>query len=154
MSGNVRLYTNTRTSANINDDDLFDVQIMEVGATQYQPAKMSASELKNFINGGWLIYRALISQSGTSAPTVTILENTLGGSITWAYSTTGRYFGTLVGAFLANTTFFSITLEDGFGNAGVYRNDDDSIGVKTTNTSFTSANGILYNTCLEIRVKI
>lgn len=50
MSGNVRLYANTRTASNINDADLFDVQIMEAGATQFEAAKMQFQELKKGIN--------------------------------------------------------------------------------------------------------
>ena len=36
------------------------------------------------------VYTALLSQTGTSAPVPTVLENTL-GEITWAYSNTGNY---------------------------------------------------------------
>jgi hypothetical protein len=50
------------------------------------------------------IYRGLISQSGTDAPTVIVLENTL-GDIVWSYNSTGSYSGTLVGAFTTNKTF-------------------------------------------------
>ena len=29
------------------------------------------------------VYRALLSQTGTAAPTATVLENTLGGTVVW-----------------------------------------------------------------------
>lgn len=144
----------TRTASNIDDDDVFELQIKDGGSDNLKSAKITKAELVKALNGEWLIYRALLTQSGTSAPSVVVLENTLSGTIVWAYSAIGRYIGTLTGAFLANTTFFSATLTDGFGNVGIYRNDDDSIGVKTTDTSFSAANGLLNDTCVEIRVKI
>jgi hypothetical protein len=37
------------------------------------------------------VYTALLSQSGTNPPVATVLENTLGVSITWAYGSLGNY---------------------------------------------------------------
>lgn len=45
------------------------------------------------------VYTALIRQTGTSAPTVTVLENTIGGSPSWAYVDIGNYTLTIPGAF-------------------------------------------------------
>lgn len=146
--------TLVRTISNIDDNDVFELQIKDGGSDDLKSAKITKAELQKSLNGGWLIYRALLTQSGTADPTAVVLENTLGGTIVWSYSAVGRYFGTLAGTFLANTTFFSATLTDGLGNIGVYRNDDDSIGVKTTNTLFIAANSILNETCVEIRVKL
>ena len=44
-------------------------------------------------------FTALLSQSGTNAPTMTILENSIVGltGITWNYNNIGVYDGTLVG---------------------------------------------------------
>lgn len=50
------------------------------------------------------VYSALLTQSGTSAPTATVLENTLGGTVVWSYVTTGTYDATLSGAFTADKT--------------------------------------------------
>ena len=54
------------------------------------------------------VYTALLSQSGTNAPTAVVLENTLGDTVVWSYSITGEYIGTLNGAFLNNKTFLNI----------------------------------------------
>lgn len=61
------------------------------------------------------IYRALITQTGTSAPTVTVLENTLGGAINWTRSNAGNYYGELTGGFPAGKTFIpgNTNAEDG-----------------------------------------
>ena len=45
------------------------------------------------------VYTALLTQTGTNAPTATVLENTLGGTIVWTRNSTGNYYGTLNGAF-------------------------------------------------------
>jgi len=50
-------------------------------------------------------YRALVSQSGTAAPTATVLENSLGGTVVWARGSAGTYTGTLTGAFTSAKTF-------------------------------------------------
>ena len=50
-------------------------------------------------------YKATLTQTGTNAPVATVLENTLGGTVVWAYSSTGVYTATLAGAFTANKTF-------------------------------------------------
>jgi hypothetical protein len=44
-------------------------------------------------NGGlaYKIYTALLTQSGTNAPVAIVLENTLGGDITWEYDGVGEY---------------------------------------------------------------
>lgn len=56
----------------------------------------------------YLVYTALISQSGTNAPTVTILENTLSAPIVWTRIDVGIYNGTLASPFLANKTYVNI----------------------------------------------
>jgi hypothetical protein len=43
------------------------------------------------------IYTALLFQNGTDAPTATVLQNTLGGTINWSRSGVGTYLGTLTG---------------------------------------------------------
>ena len=45
------------------------------------------------------VYRALLTQTGTSAPTAIVLENTLGGTPVWSRGTAGVYELTLTGAF-------------------------------------------------------
>ncbi len=54
--------------------------------------------------GGIKVYHALITQSGTSAPTATVLLNTLGGTVVWTRNSEGNYTGTLAAAFTVNKT--------------------------------------------------
>ena len=54
------------------------------------------------------VYVALLTQTGTSAPTATVLENTLGGTPVWSYDSMGgpgAYDLTLTGAFSSGKTF-------------------------------------------------
>jgi len=60
----------------------------------------------NVGGAGYLKYVALLTQSGTSAPTATVLENTLGGTVVWSYLSVGQYVGTLTGAFVENKFFY------------------------------------------------
>ena len=53
---------------------------------------------------GVKIYRALLTQSGTNDPTVTVLENTI-GTIVWTRYDEGEFRGTLSGAFPQEKTF-------------------------------------------------
>lgn len=101
-------------------------------------------------------YVALITQSGTAAPTITILENTL-GDIVWTRFTAGGYYGTLTGAFLASKTFVIGGSADITGGGGdfatldIKRLDDDKIYLYTYD-NFTVSDNLLNNTSIEIRV--
>ena len=45
-------------------------------------------------SASYTAYTALLYQTGADAPTVTVLENTLGATITWAYESAGTYTAT------------------------------------------------------------
>lgn len=98
------------------------------------------------------VYTALLSQSGTSAPTATVLENTLGGTVTWTYTSTGSYVGTLTSAFTLNKTW---TIATGSGSADttitVSRSSDNTVNVSTL-LAGTPTNGIISPASIEIRV--
>jgi len=68
--------------------------------------------VKNNIDTGgssYLVYTALLKQTGTNAPQAQVLENTLGGTVVWEYTNVGLYTGTLAAAFTANKTSIQIT---------------------------------------------
>jgi len=105
--------------------------------------------IQNALNAS-KIYRAVLTQSGTSAPTVTVIENSFGSDFTWAYSSTGVYTATLTGAFTANKTFTIISGVAGVATA--VRTDANTITVSSYSAIGTAANGVLSGTCIEIRV--
>lgn len=59
------------------------------------------------------VYRALVSQAAGAAPTATVLENNLGGTVVWARSSAGTYTATLTGAFTSAKTFIMQPGESG-----------------------------------------
>ena len=69
---------------------------------------ITAQGIADLAGGGgaaaYLVYTALLSQSGTDAPVATVLQNTLGGTVVWSRNTTGDFSATLVGAFTTNKT--------------------------------------------------
>ena len=104
------------------------------------------------------VYTALLSQIGNAAPTATVLENTLGGAVTWTRNSAGIFYGTLsAGVFTGNKTVKFATL--GFTGISV----NSTIEVESVNTSIitviTRVNGIQTDgvmsnggTSIEIRI--
>lgn len=109
----------------------------------------------------YLVYTALISQSGTDAPTVVILENTLGAPIVWTRIDAGIYNGTLAAPFLYDKTFTSINTGGPLTplpmapltlhNRRIDRIDDNIIQIITGNDASFS-DDFLDFTEIEIRV--
>lgn len=103
----------------------------------------------------YLVYTALITQSSTSAPTVTVLRNTI-GTITWSRSGLGRYTATSSGAFTADKTAVIVgpPIFDADGNAAMFDYvDTNSIIISTYGISAQNpGDGKLTKTLVEIRV--
>lgn len=96
---------------------------------------------------GYKSYVALISQTGTAAPTVVILENSL-GDIVWTRTSAGQYVGTLTGAFISTKTFVRINTSINTGTiVTTSRLGDNQIAVTSATTD-----AILSSNPFEIRV--
>ena len=54
------------------------------------------------------VYRALLTQASTDAPTVVVLQNDLSAAIVWTRTGLGVDIGTLSAAFVSGKTFLSI----------------------------------------------
>jgi hypothetical protein len=99
------------------------------------------------------VYTALLSQSGTSAPTAIVLENTL-GTITFTYTGIGQYQINSAGLFtLDKTLLFIQGSSDGDINSAyildkLYYNTSSIINCITSGVT----NGMLNKTSIEIRV--
>lgn len=101
------------------------------------------------------VYTALLTQTSTNAPVATVLQNTLGGTITWTRVDTGRYRGTIniSGGLPQNKR----TLE--FGNSSVlailsmgnYTNDEE-IDIYVVNAQSTYADNQLTLTPITIKI--
>ena len=106
----------------------------------------------------YLVYTALLTQSGTDAPVATVLENTLGGTVVWSYSDVGSYLGTLTGAFTGNVIAMptmGVDYNSGFPSSySVYIDSVDAIAFNSFSDQFTTfSDGILSGLAyIEIRV--
>jgi hypothetical protein len=98
------------------------------------------------------IYRALLTQSGTSAPVATVLENTFGAPLVWSYANVGDYNVTLAAAFPNANTFARggpgiLTLKQSV----MSRTDANVVNLKTySNITGPAANDLLTASPVEI----
>ena len=111
-----------------------DIQSNEIGSS----VRSKLNDALDYVNLLPLkLYRAKMSQSGSSDPTAVIMANSF-GSIVWTRSSTGLYLGTLASAFpLATTLVFGRTdLADEGSNTiiGVHatRASDNTIALRST----------------------
>ena len=124
---------------------------------QLQPILLA---LLNSNGGGYTSYTALLTQTGTNAPTATVLLNTLGGEPVWSYVDVGLYAITLNGAFTANKTFVLVGCQYNSGQTDTivpsieFANvTENSIPLGTRQIEGGAlTNGILEGTSIEIRV--
>ena len=101
------------------------------------------------------VYTALLTQTGTNAPTAIVLENTLGGTIVWSRETQGQYVGTLANAFSLDCTIvFATTGWKGTILTNAFPVNINSISVETFSTtdSLYRVDDSMDKTTIEIRV--
>jgi hypothetical protein len=95
-----------------------------------------------------LMYKALITQAGTSAPTATIIYNTLGEDPTFAYDGVGDYDLITVAALFTAKTVIQATLVNGStaNLLKVVRTSTTELGIFTYDLSAVAANlvGSIY----------
>ncbi len=121
--------------------------------TTYLPGQLLKAD--GNVTVGYKVYTALLSQTGTSAPTATVLENTLGGTIVWTRSATGIYVGTLSGAFTVDKTLTLMnTGHNVNGFEGISRVDADSVKVQTYLNGPTYSDGRLSNSGASIEIRV
>jgi hypothetical protein len=128
-------------------------------------------ELETIINSDtgfeYDYYLALLTQTGTNPPTVTVIKNTLGEDPTWHYDFYNEGVGRYQGRFASNiltenkTVAFIQNIKLQAGNSAVTVNTYDTsiqtglfdeISISTHNGAGSYANGILQYTTLEVRV--
>jgi hypothetical protein len=85
---------------------------------------------------GIKVYRATLTQTSTSAPTATVMENSFGAAIVWARSNTGVYTATLADAFTSAKTFIVNA-----GLAGTVAAPKDVTAVRTSANVVTVSTG-------------
>lgn len=113
----------------------------------------------------YLVYSALITQSGTADPVANVLENTLGAPIVWTRGASGSYNGILVGAFPSlktlfpvsphGVTIFPISSTSNFEQVTTELVSIDQVRILTktgTTGAPSAADDVLINYPVEIRV--
>jgi len=107
-------------------------------------------------DGGKKVYKALLTQNSTDAPTAVVLENTLGGDITWTRNNEGYYIATLTGGFpdLNKLILPQSRYIDIFSNAwlNVLYGDPNSIEFNTSIIGGVNEDSWLLNTPIIIEV--
>lgn len=130
-------------------------EVSSLGAGDKLPV-LESSTVK-YVDGGdiggtsYLKYVALISQTGTSAPTATVLENTLGGTVVWTRNDVGDYTGTLASAFTLNKTW-CFSANTSFSINPIGRNDSNSVSLINLALFPTTEIADDFEASIEIRV--
>jgi len=98
-------------------------------------------------------YVAFLTQSGTSAPTSTVLRNELSGNIVWTRLSAGKYRGTLTGAFTTKTVITLGAFDKSWGeDVKAFRVDNDTIALETGNATDFINDGVLSNLPIDIKI--
>lgn len=149
------LTASTRTALTSNDLIVFD-EYQSAGV--YTTKKIEASKIVNDPRP-YKVLSCLVTQSGTSNPTFTILENTFNGTPTMEYLSTGYYSVTLSGEITINKLVGQIVpvapsrLVNRYGVSYLDANRVQlSTGTPSTLSGQTSANSLLSADWLEFRV--
>lgn len=107
---------------------------------------------------GFLVYEAIINQSGTDAPVSTVFQNTLGGDPVWNYLGIGTYELVLADAFTVDKTLIYMGGgEEDQGGGGITwsmnePDQPDKITLLVNDASGSADNGLLANTAMLIKV--
>lgn len=147
---------NDKISTDIDADTGSDAKVPSVAAVE----AFVASEVAG-VGVGFKTYKAVLSQTGSNAPTASVKGNTLGGTPVFARSATGEYTMTLSGAFPADKTFISNPLRilpflgTDFLQVWIQRNNDNQIAISTSsgpNGAGSPNDGVLAGTDIDIVV--
>lgn len=97
------------------------------------------------------VYTALLTQTGTTAPVATVLENTI-GDVVLEREDVGQYKAILEGAFTEGKT--SATLQSTRARGATYsiKEITDYILIEVTDATDTGSDDLLENSLFEIRV--
>lgn len=114
-------------------------------------------KIETIVSGSsdYLEYEGIMSQTGTSAPTVILIKNTLGSSIVWTRSSTGIYVGSITGGFPSSSTLVFVTngYQAGWVN-GVCSVPGGEIVLNSFSSTGARTDGILERASIHIKVKI
>ena len=110
----------------------------------------SVASFANSYDLGYTVYTALITQTGTAAPVATVLQNTTGGTFTYARTSGGDYTVT------ASSSLFTADKTIVFLNGGSAENNHDIAWRRVSDTVIDlkthNSDGKFTSGSLEIRI--
>ncbi len=135
----------------IADTDLVVVDEYQ-SAGVYTTKKMTVLSLKDTLGLPSRYLYANISQTGTSAPTMTVVKNTLGYTPTFSYDGVGDYTMNFSESLSVNNTILTAG-ENRFPYVGSFRLSGGGVKIDTYRAS-TGANtdGVLVNASIKIEI--
>lgn len=100
------------------------------------------------------VYTALLTQSGSNIPAVTVIENTLGATISYSLGGTGFVVATSSTTSFTdpNKVFISISNGNGAGFFSVLRIQTNQVRIVQQNIAGANTDGLLQTANFEIRV--
>ena len=120
-----------------------------------QTVKATAQDVADLAGASYLVYTALLTQTGTNPPVATILENTANLTVNYVYNSVGAY------GFNFSKSSSEKILLDVFGKLGIYGNvitygySDNTTNVTgfiAVASSGPSQDGAMVNQPIEIRI--
>lgn len=104
------------------------------------------------------VYSALVSQTSTNNPTDSVLHTTFNSTLSWTRSYQGRYVLTSTGEFTSGKVFVIFSQNAAIGTSSNpchynwERNDTNTIYIESLSSAGATADGLFYNTSVEVRV--
>lgn len=128
------------------------IDYVNSGSASY--AVTASYVLNSSSSSNYISYVAILSQSGSNTPVVeNLIQNDLGGAISWSYDGTGVYTGTLNGAFTLNKTLSNMHGVDYFEAFNIFSYRSGSNCIKITSwDSFGTPSEINGTASIEIKV--
>jgi len=133
-----------------------------ITGTELVPVVQSGVTVQTTVQGlkKYKVYAALFSQVGTAAPTVTVLENTI-GAINVTYGSTGRYILASAGLFTGTVPLIvrpmgfenEVNFDEAWGTYyGVRKGSTTEIIIETGRPGTGREDSLLFNQFIEVRM--
>lgn len=107
----------------------------------------------NLYQRPYKVYTALLTQTGTNAPVATVLENTLGGTVTFERAGVGNYNAVSVGnLFTLDKTVVFNSSGQFVGTYNFYPANTSRVALNNVNVSGVVADNLMQKLSIEIRV--
>tara|TARA_R100001594_G_scaffold139417_1_gene183794 strand:- start:907 stop:1365 length:459 start_codon:yes stop_codon:yes gene_type:complete len=122
------------------------------GETKNLTKNFTVSQVAGFANvtAAYTVYTALVTQTGGTAPTATVLQNTTGDTLTWARTGAGTYTVT------SSTALFTTNKTAVFCNVGNGEPNQMLMWTRTSNTVITlttnGSDGRITGGAFEVRI--